>query len=357
MFVAAVIEVAAARQARKRGSQASPQGRTLWVTKSASSKGRDDVELGAPRKERFGEQYVGAGCEGAVAEADILLLERAVDLGAETRLEARIGRKHVAGKMGDGGRLQRVEEPRALLLPKPEMVRDEAELAPRGGAGAVVGRSEDGLRGERGRGVAGEAEEQQRLGPRHGHIEIARRGDGRIGEQCPRDRPRLGLVAGQQRERRGVDPGKAVAALAVDGEIGPVRFAEGRQPRFPRRQGKSAVLEQAGPRGALVGIGGAAEAVILEQQHRPLRVAHPREGEHLEVAQVLGSGVGPGKAGDREVVGSDEVAAGERRFGARGKVGAVPRHARPYEARAAAGERDFVRLQCIKTRRACVNAL
>jgi len=164
-------------------------------------------------------------------------------------------------------------------------------------------------------------------GSRRCLVIIAGRGNGRIGEQIAGDRLRLRRLPRQQRQRRGVDAGEGIAAVAVDGMIGLVRALDRLLPVGARRRGKRAILEQPRPDRPLVGIVRPVEPISREQPHRPLGVAHPGQGEHLLVADRPARVSRRDRRG-RDVISRDQIAAREGGLGEIGGLG----HIWPYGA-------------------------
>ena len=191
---------------------------------------------------------------------------------------------------------------------------DHAELAQRARAAAIIAAAADRIARQRLGDLAGAAEQQQRLGPRRRLVIIAGRGDGRVGEQVAGNRPRLRRVPRQQRQRRGVDAGEGIAAVAVDGVIGVVRADDRLLPPGAGRRGERAVLEQPRPDRPLMRVVRPVQPVSREQPHRPLGVAHPGQREDLLVADRPAR-IALRDRGGGDVIGRDQIAAREGGFG------------------------------------------
>ena len=223
---------AVARAALPTGPAAPHRG----VEELVQGKRQHQVELGAARQERLGEQDVGAAGDRAVAEAGVDLIQLRRDRGR--RLVLALGREapgfarrgdHMAGEMDypPGGELveQRVVEV--------ERAADVAQLLARRRARAEIVSMRRHRRGQRHPRGLGLAQGQARLGDgRRSVVGLDARRPGQrldLGDQTCRDVPGNVALARDEPHGRRVDAGKVCLGALIDSAIG-----LGRVVRTPR---------------------------------------------------------------------------------------------------------------------------
>jgi hypothetical protein len=216
--------------------------------------------------------------------------------------------------MGDRGRSDRRQQPIRGGGAEADAGRDQGQLAAGRRAGGVIVAGERRGPAQHFAGLVGPAEHEQGLGGGRSGIIVARLGDGGIGQDGLGQSSRFVVPAGQQRQACRVDAGIGFLALVEDRAIGPIGRVERRRAPVAVRHCQSAILEQPRAGRALVRVLGTVEAVLLEERHGALGVAHAGERQHMLVADVARF-VATVDRRDGGVVRGDIVAARHRRFG------------------------------------------